>query len=140
MAKHRLDTVLNFSYPLWGIVSSASPHKLCYALNKRFHFDLKWQQEIILENQKTIYNHINLFTYEDELDYFTIEVIQNKNGDCLFIPELKNIDYFLIIKGSADRVNLKIFTQHLNNINCIQTVVDLQLQKIKSRNNFLVYN
>ncbi len=135
MSKQRINTTPTFEFPVWGLVTSSSPHKVCYHLNKCLHIDLAWEKEIFLDN--TLY--VNLYKYISDIDFFTIELVQNKNGNTLFIPELRNIDYFLLIRGELEMIDVDTFIKYIQTIDAIQNVISLPVKKIKSRNNFLIY-
>ncbi len=136
MAKQRITTIPSFEFPVWGLVTSSSPHKICHHLNKCLQIELAWDMEILLDNSNF---YVNLYKYTSDIDFFTIELIQNKNGNALFIPELRNIDYFLLIRGALEMIDVDTFIRYIQTIDTIQNVLSLPLSKIKSKNNFLIY-
>lgn len=136
MAKQKINTLPVFDFPLWGLVTAASPHKVCHHLNKNLQIELAWDKEILMEHDN---HYVNLYSYHSDIDFFTIELIQNKNTNAVFIPELKNIDYFLLIRGELEMIDINSFIRHVQSIDTIQTVISLPIQKIKSKHNFLIY-
>lgn len=125
-----------YDFPVWGLVTTATPHRVCYHLNKVLHIDIIWDKEIFLDNSDS---YVNLYKYSSDIDFFTIEIIQNKNGNSIFIPELRNIDLFLLIRGELEMIDVDTFVQHIRGIDAIQNIISLPIMKIKSRNNFLIY-
>jgi hypothetical protein len=55
------------------------------------------------------------------------------------IPELRNLDYFLLVQDQTQQLSISTFMDHLGKNPLIQSVVKLDVSKIKSKDNLLTY-
>jgi hypothetical protein len=55
------------------------------------------------------------------------------------IPELRNLDYFLLVQDQTQQLSIATFMDHLGKNPLIQSVVKLDVSKIKSKDNLLTY-
>ncbi|WP_332914033.1 IPExxxVDY family protein [Algoriphagus boritolerans] len=55
------------------------------------------------------------------------------------IPELRNLDYFLLVQDQTQQTSITTFVDHLSKNPYIQSVVRLDISKIKSKENLLTY-
>ena len=55
------------------------------------------------------------------------------------IPELKTMDYFLILQDYTLETNINSYIENLSASNLVQNVVKLDISKLKSKENLLTY-
>ena len=140
MAKRtlQLDVAYDFDFELISIVSAERDYRLCWLLNRDFKLDFKRQEEIPIHYaKKKKYAYFNLYYFEDELNWLQYYFINNKSQGESLIPELKQVDYLLLIKGGeADSFKDEIM-QGLNRMNQVQAILDTNPEHLSSKYNLI---
>lgn len=138
MAKKQfIDVVFDFS--IWGINSGMEEYRLCLNLNQHLSWHLKRVNDIeFYSPQIKAFKHFNAYKYINTQDFYTLELIQNKNGGNILIPELKNFDYLFLLHGEDDYFDREAFSQLLEKIPGIQSVIQLEVNSLKSKHNLLI--
>jgi len=55
------------------------------------------------------------------------------------IPELKNLDYFLLVQDETEQLDLSNFMEKLSKNSLVQSIVRIDISKLKSKENLLTY-
>jgi hypothetical protein len=55
------------------------------------------------------------------------------------IPELKNLDYFLLVQDETEQLDLSNFMEKLSQNSLVQSIVRIDISKLKSKENLLTY-
>jgi hypothetical protein len=110
---------------------------ICYIINTRKiyfstfkHINSEFKRTSFLIGNKSIYNS----EANETENLFSDNLITNTS---FLLPELKEFDYFLKLKGlwkDLEKENLK---QYLKNVPYIESATDIDLRKIKSINNLV---
>lgn len=138
MAKKQFIEI-SYDFKVWGINSSIEDYRLCQFLNHHLNWQLKRVEDIeFYSSQIKGVKHFNAYKYTNDRDYYTVELIQNKNSGNTLIPELKNIDYLFLMKGEDDYFDLDTFIKSLSETNGVQSVLPIELSLLKSKNNLLI--
>lgn len=138
MAKRQLIE-LEFDFIIWGINSSIEDYRLCLQLNQCLSWKLKREQEIeFYSSQIKGFKYFNTYKYKNEVDFYTIELIQNRTNGHVLIPELKNIDYLFLLHGEVEYFESEVFTNLLIKIPGVQSVIELNVDSLKSKHNLLI--
>lgn len=138
MAKNKFISDFEYDFLLWGLISNHNDFRVCWHCNRAFKWDLKRGIDIEMMNHalnKPVF--FSYFQYEIKDDLYKIELIQNKSEGTLFIPELKKVDYLLIVRGEHDFFDGEKLTSDLNKIPGIQMAMELDIDKIKSKQNLI---
>nr|HAD51676.1 IPExxxVDY family protein [Algoriphagus sp.] len=67
------------------------------------------------------------------------KAINSQNQVSYLIPELKTMDYFLLVQDQTFQISINTFANKLAEIPFIQNVMKLDITKLKSRENLLTY-
>jgi hypothetical protein len=138
MAKRQLIEAA-FDFSLWGINTAMEDYRLCLHLNQHHGWNFKRISDIeYYSPQIKGFKHFNVYKYKNEIDFYTLELIQNKNGGNILIPELKNFDFLVLLHGEEDYFEKDKFTEALNNLPGIQSGIELNVYTLKSKNNLLI--
>lgn len=54
--------------------------------------------------------------YKNDADFYTLELIQNKNSGNILIPELKNFDFLFLLHGEDEYFEKEAFSNLLTKI------------------------
>lgn len=132
--KHKLSVSIEEDYCLLGIVSDEPDYKLCWLVNQQM--DTSFARTDDLEVFSKMLNEeqlVSLFMYEDEQRMLTFRLIVNRASTGYFLPELKNIDYFLHIHGEIVPDDINSLIRTVNSIPAVRMCVPVDLSKIKER-------
>ncbi|MEY3647393.1 MAG: hypothetical protein RLZ13_275, partial [Bacteroidota bacterium] len=55
------------------------------------------------------------------------------------VPELKNLDYFLLVQDETEQMDLSNFMEKLSQNPLVQSIVRIDISKLKSKENLLTY-
>jgi hypothetical protein len=73
-----------------------------------------------------------------------IQLLKNKainstQQAAYLIPELKNLDYFLLVQDETEELDLINFVKKLSRNPLVQSIVRIDITKLKSKENLLTY-
>ena len=160
MAIHKLDLdeFDEIDYHLIAIHTTLEDYRLAYFINQHLPVNLSKSNEEILISIKEGETQFSRFYFEDEDNFVSWNLIQNKNevigqneiiNQDLFsnssqvvatkvflLPELKKVDYFLKIE-SDDDLDLAGIVKKLKSIKSLSTVYVVETETIKSKNNLI---
>ena len=133
-----LSFELDFDFILIAITSHLRDYKLCYRINKELNMNFRKVGDYCL----------NLFAGNEALQFsqyfFKIEasetefyLIANHSAAGYLIPEMGNINYFMLIKNHLDQEDLNVALSRLSHIENIEAVMQLNPSFIKSNENLL---
>jgi hypothetical protein len=160
MAIHKLfiDDFEEADYQLIAIHTTLENYRVAYFINQNLPILLHRNKKDILigsEKQKTGFSN---FIFEDNKKEIFWTLIENKKEVSLpqksktinlfkeeqefsnrvyFLPEFKNVDFFLKIEGDEDQIILNNILLKLNTIDLITTVYAVDKSRIKSKNNLI---
>jgi hypothetical protein len=160
MAIHKLDLdeFDEIDYYLIAIHTTLEDYRLAYFINQHLPINLSKSKEEILISVKQGETQFSRFYFDDEDNFITWNLIQNKNevigqkeitNQDLFsnsslevatkvflLPELKKVDYFLKIE-SDDDLEIVDIVKKLKTIKSLSTVYVVETETIKSKNNLI---
>jgi hypothetical protein len=160
MAIHKLDLdeFDEIDYHLIAIHTTLEDYRLAYFINQHLPINLSKSKEEILISVKQGETQFSRFYFDDEDNFITWNLIQNKNevigqkeitNQDLFsnsslevatkvflLPELKKVDYFLKIE-SDDDLEIVDIVKKLKTIKSLSTVYVVETETIKSKNNLI---
>lgn len=128
----------SFNFDIWGINSSMEDYRLCLHINEFLNWQLKrvHDVEIFVNDAKNI-KYFSAYKYNNDIDLYTVELIQNKKLGNILIPELKNIDYLFLFNGEDDYFDKDAFINSLLNSPGVQSIFPIDVNLLKSRHNLL---
>ena len=138
MSKKLLTLEYEYDFDLIGISCHEKDYRLCWHINQALHIDLiKIESlEIYIHKEKSKCC-FSLFSYEDEENQRSIYLLSNRNAMGLLIPEQKQTDYFIIVKGDYMQGEKSAFIKELKKIPIILTLFDIAPNKLKSKKNLI---
>lgn len=142
MKKAKLLVEPTFDFELLGIVSPIRDYRMAWLVNKELELNLVKVNDLELEfisNEK-----LEISQYFLPLPHGFIQLLKNKaiNSSeqlAYLIPELKNLDYFLLVKDETDQLELSNFMEKLSQNSLVQSIVRIDISKLKSKENLLTY-
>ena len=111
MKKNSINIEIDFDFKLIGIVAPIHDFRMCFNLNQAINIDLI--AEVTRKN--LVFNE---YHYRDDISRTDYKLINNRNGTEFLIPEKRELDFFLLIKGNVESEQME---QILDKIKKIQT-------------------
>src|SRR3954466_9882740 len=105
MAKLVLNIEYDFDFTLIGISCHEKDYRLSWTINNKLGIDLSKEKDLEIDVKKHKEPMIHsFFAFEEEDQFKQFYLINNRGTKGLLVPEQKQADYFLMIKGtiSAD--------------------------------------
>jgi hypothetical protein len=146
-------------YHLIAIHTTLEDYRLAYFLNREIEIRLHKNEFDVQSQVKEGPASFSRFTYEDEEQVITWDLVQNKNevensGNNLItdlfsnsnnsfsslaylLPEYKKVDFFLKIENAANEIDWNEIVTKISAIEGIKMVYTVDKDKIKSKNNLI---
>ena len=101
MSKKKLDVEIGVEAAVIGVVSSLKDYKLAWKINQVFKIELIMDEDLVISMANN--SRIVVSNYCYQTDFMQINLIKNKGMDkakaTYLVPELPQIDYFMLITG-----------------------------------------
>ncbi|MEO1053537.1 MAG: IPExxxVDY family protein [Bacteroidota bacterium] len=142
MKRKKLVIDYEYDFDLMGIVSSVKDYKLAWALNNFLSIELEKADDHILKFNKV--GDIKFSNYIFATEHSEIRLFKNKAVDVseqskqFLVPEMGRFDYFLTAKGIISNCETKELADRLKRMRFIEYIVNINIETIKSKDNFLV--
>lgn len=142
MKKTKLFVEPTYDFELLGLVSPVKDYKMAWLINRDLDLDLVKSEDIEIEFVSSA--RLEISQYLLSLPHGFIQLLKNKALNtsqqlAYLIPELRNLDYFLLVQDQTQQTSITTFVEHLSRNPFIQSVVRLDISKIKSKENLLTY-
>jgi hypothetical protein len=141
MTTRTLDFEFEFDFHLLGISCHLPEYRLAWIINQTLGIDLERKDDVdlMLGKRKEENGLFSFYQYDNEESYTTINLLSNRCEKGNYCPELKQLDYFLQLwLPESDEDNVKTITKKLKNSPHIITAIDIEIQDLKSKNNFIL--
>lgn len=111
---------------------------LCYKINKQLNTDFSKISDLEM-----------LFSTDEELFYFSryfylipeseteFYVLANKGTEGFLVPEMKRVDFFLLIRNYIDKEDVRDIISGLNKIPEVLVAAEVDPRKLKSKENLI---
>ena len=139
--KKKLVVEYNFDFSLYGMITPVKEYKLAWLINQRTGIHLIKQEDIILEFISSEKLFVSNYLYTAE--HSTIRLVKNRVfmdnlvSPSYLIPELNRFDYLLLVSGTPNDYTEHELVDIIKNISDIQYISQLDIEKIKSRDNLI---
>jgi hypothetical protein len=137
LIKKFLKLELDFDFILIAVTSQLKDYRLCFNVNKFTETDFRKTEDLIVNFKGTASKYFSKYVHRplnSECEFF---LIANKGTEGFLIPEMKEADYFILIKDFIDEEDLEFFLSRLKLVKDIQAAVELNPERLKSRENLL---
>jgi hypothetical protein len=136
--KFKLEIEYDYDFVLIGICSHEKDYRICWAINNKLGFDLKKTEDLEIKDKKQAENTVfSLYTYENPEQYSEYFVIANRNSSGYLIPEQKQADYFLMVRGSLTDEQVSEIVKQLRELTMVLTAYEIDPNQLRSKQNLL---
>jgi hypothetical protein len=142
MKKAKLQIEPAFDFELLGIVSPIREYRMAWLVNQELELNLVKADDLELEFLNA--EKLEIAQYLLSLPHGFIQLLKNKainstQQAAYLIPELKNLDYFLLVQDETEELDLINFVKKLSRNPLVQSIVRIDISKLKSKENLLTY-
>jgi hypothetical protein len=142
MKKSKLVYEPSFDFELLGLVAPVKDYKMAWLINKVMDLNLVRNNDFLLDFISS--PRLEISNYFLSMPFGFIQLLKNKalNSSqqlAYLIPELRTIDYFLLIQDETEQTNSQDFIALLSQNPFIQNVVRIDVSKLKSKENLLTF-
>lgn len=138
MKKYTLTTEYDFNFTLIAISCHAKDYYLTWQINSTLSLNFKRSDDLIIAGAaKDVKCNFSIYKFENEESHLSYFLISNFSENGSLIPELKNIDYFMIIKGVPSKSEVDNLVKSIKSLPSVLTVQLLDPNKIKSKHNLI---
>ncbi|RIJ33512.1 IPExxxVDY family protein [Pontibacter oryzae] len=141
MTKHRLDIAYDYSFDVYGLVSSGRDYKLAWALNKLLHLRLTKQQDLCYELPGI--GCLEISNYQFATEHSEVRLFRNKalgNSTLkkpFLLPDIKEYDYVLQITGAMQQLYPSELINRLRGVPLVQYVKKFDPLTLKFKENLI---
>jgi len=142
MKKAKLQIEPTFDFELLGIVSPIREYRMAWLVNQELELNLVKVDDLELEFLNS--EKLESAQYFLSLPHGFIQLLKNKALNsaqqlAYLVPELKNLDYFLLVQDETEQLDLSNFMEKLSRNPLVQSIVRIDISKLKSKENLLTY-
>lgn len=142
MKKAKLQIEPAFDFELLGIVSPIREYRMAWLVNQELELNLVKVDDLELEFLNS--EKLEIAQYFLSLPHGFIQLLKNKALNstqqlAYLIPELKNLDYFLLVRDETEQLDLSNFMEKLSQNPLVQSILRIDISKLKSKDNLLTY-
>ncbi|MBS1530454.1 MAG: IPExxxVDY family protein [Bacteroidetes bacterium] len=138
MNRKTLKFEIDLDFALIAITTSLRDYRLCHYINKRLHFNFAKSPDLeLMQNNIPVY--FSLYQYHWEASDTDFYFIGNKGSEGYLIPEMRKVDYFIMIRNYITDDELEKLVSDINRMQEVVAAVKVDPKKIKSRENLLLF-
>lgn len=137
MAKTRLTLDFSYDFLLVGLSCHQKDYRLCWAINRALELDLSRKDDVILADASGQQSRYSFYSYSDEVHHLKYYVVSNRGGQGYLVPECKEADYFLVIDGHHEYLDMQDALRQLKQCDVVLTAFEIDPDGLKSKENLV---
>lgn len=140
MAKLKLDFEPDYSFYLIAIACHEKKHKIAWAVGQAIHFDLEKvdDHQALMGKTSSEWSSFSHYQAEDEGGHYQMHLIANTGSSGRLIPEQKQADFFLVITGNYNGLNLNQLTNSIKAQNIVLTAYPIDPKTLKHKDRLIL--
>jgi len=137
--KLKLDFQFDIDFDIVGIITSLQDYKVCHFLNESLKMQMKRiQDREIIHPKRDTCQYFKQYYFKDELNKLEYYLISNKNQGERCLPEMKIVDYLLLINGNAKQELVEEMMGQIKSLSGIASVLRIRPEQINSIENIII--
>lgn len=150
MGKTKLLLEYDYEFLLIGIISRVPDYKLMWSLNRSLGIDLQREEDMALPAHVEKDTGLTLgfddaieqpkyafFKYENEDEHISFTMVANHSKSSSLIKEEQSVDFFLIIDGLYDELDVDDLLHKIKEDKFVITAFEIDPNRLKSKQNLL---
>lgn len=138
MNKTTLKIELDLDFVLVAITAQLKDYMFCYKINKQLGTDFSkiTDLEMLFSSDEELFYFSRYFylAHESETEFY---IIANKGTEGFLVPEMRKVDFFLLIRNYIDSDDLRAIISSLNKIPEVVVAAEVDPKKLKSKENLI---
>ena len=137
MNKKILNTELDLNFHLVAITTHLKGYKLCFLINRFLNMGFeRMELDYCIAYPGAVTKFFSQFYFKNnsESEFY---IFANKGAEGVLIPELKEIDFIMLLKNYYDTQELATILEALKQIKEIQATMQVSPKKLKSKENLI---
>jgi len=134
-----LKLALDLDFVLIAITASLKDYILCHKINTSLplSFTKVNDHEVYfnIDEPPLAFSKYYFFNEQTENEYF---IVNNRNTEGFLIPEMKKVDFFMVIQQFIDKEDVLYILAGLNKLADIQVAAQIDPAKLKSKENLVM--
>src|ERR1700761_6566153 len=127
---------IDLDFVLIAVTTSLKDYRICYLINKYLNFNfIKIPDLAVNLEDGGVRSLFSIYSYFWEATKADTYFISNKGTEGYLVPEMRKMDYFLMIKNYLSENDANAMVASLNKIPEIVAAVKIDPKKIKSHEN-----
>ncbi|HMT29775.1 MAG TPA: IPExxxVDY family protein [Bacteroidia bacterium] len=137
----KLDFEGEYNFILLGIICGYKDYKLCFELNEGLKLNFQRKEDVNFPAGRPGSNTRHSYYESPGNDFETYHILSNKDkaGTGYFIPENRNIDFFLLITDASGSYDLKTLIADIRRLDIVSGVYEMDPYELKSADSFLIF-
>ncbi|HEY1023945.1 MAG TPA: IPExxxVDY family protein [Sphingobacteriaceae bacterium] len=128
----------DLDFILIAITVPLRDYRFCYKLNKQVNREFCRIGELELQfNAEEEPFFFSRYYFQDQQTENDFYLLANKGSEGFLIPEMKTVDYFLLIHGFFDEDDLQHLLTQINKIPEVLVAAEVDPKKLKSKENLI---
>ncbi|MGB4774675.1 MAG: IPExxxVDY family protein [Daejeonella sp.] len=128
----------DLNFVLVAITATLKDYKLCFKINKQLgtNFNRINELELVFNTDESLF-YFSRYYYKNiqtETEYY---ILSNKGTEGFLVPEMKEADFFLLIRNYIDNEDLRTVIIALNKIPEVVVAAEVNPKKLKSKENLI---
>jgi hypothetical protein len=116
-----------------GLVAAVPAYKLVWQINNTLPLQLLRVDDLFYKHKKGEEIYIQCFEYVDNEYDCIFRLVANKTSNNILIPEHRNTNYFLQLKGIHDELSWEQLLLQLKRLPFVLTVYEIDLEALKNK-------
>ncbi|MEZ5014608.1 MAG: IPExxxVDY family protein [Chitinophagales bacterium] len=140
MARRKLKIDPTFDFILLGIATPLHDYRLAWFLNNQLHKTFSRSEDLVItDSAGRIQRNFARFDYDEEITKSHFTLLQNRHNTGFLVPELKEMDYLLLIRSDYYRKRVPGILKKIKAIPEVQITAKVEdVENLKSRNNLIL--
>lgn len=137
MNRLTLKYELDLDFVLIAITSSLKDYMLCFKINKRLNTNFFRIDELFLQLKGSNPVYFSRYLHQNPDADTEFYLLANKGTEGYLIPEMKQVDYFILIKNFIDKDDLNQLIEGINKLPEVVVAAEVDPEKLKSKENLI---
>lgn len=137
--KIHLKLLLDLDFLLIAVTASLKDYTFCHKVNNALGFEfVKTEDHAVYFNVDEAPLQFSCYYYfleQGEIEYY---VLANRNSEGLLVPEMSNVDYFIVVRPFLCKDDLEFMLARINKIAEVQVAAKIDAHKLKSKQNLII--
>jgi len=139
MTRRKLKIDPEFDFLLIGLVTPLQDYRLAWWINKTLHKALARVEDVTINQAEGLQQtNFSRFDYPEALTHSYWHLLRNREGSAYLVPELRELDFLLLVRGEYYRPRVTSICATLRKIDAVQAVAQAEVQPLRSRNNLIL--